>query len=63
MENKGYKRNFVYSLEKTGVETEQISSEYGPGQLEINLKYARALKAADEKNPKKLGSFIVVFST
>ncbi|GIO08729.1 hypothetical protein J31TS6_47570 [Brevibacillus reuszeri] len=50
-------------MEKTGVETEQISSEYGPGQLEINLKYARALKAADEKNPKKLGSFIVVFST
>ncbi|MFP3390341.1 hypothetical protein SB782_16125 [Brevibacillus sp. SIMBA_076] len=42
-------QNFVYSLEKMGVETEQISSEYGPGQLEINLKYAPALKAADDQ--------------
>lgn len=42
-------QDFVYSLEKMGVETEQISSEYGPGQLEINLKYAPALKAADDQ--------------
>jgi glutamine synthetase len=38
----------VYSLEAMGVKTEQISSEYGPGQLEINLKYAPALKATDD---------------
>ena len=42
-------QDFVYSLEKMGVQTEQISSEYGPGQLEINLKYASALKAADDQ--------------
>ncbi|MGG0184991.1 glutamine synthetase family protein [Bacillus rhizoplanae] len=42
-------QDFVYSLEKMGVQTEQISSEYGPGQLEINLKYAPALKAADDQ--------------
>ncbi|PLT29384.1 glutamine synthetase family protein [Peribacillus deserti] len=40
---------FVYSLEAMGVQTEQISSEYGPGQLEINLKYTNALKAADDQ--------------
>ncbi|GIM47202.1 glutamine synthetase [Collibacillus ludicampi] len=39
----------VYSLEAMGVKTEQISSEYGPGQLEINLKYAPALKATDDQ--------------
>ncbi len=42
-------QEFVYSLEAMGVETEQISSEFGPGQLEINLKYAPALKAADDQ--------------
>lgn len=42
-------QDFVCSLEKMGVQTEQISSEYGPGQLEINLKYASALKAADDQ--------------
>ncbi|MGG2091675.1 glutamine synthetase family protein [Bacillus sp. S13(2024)] len=42
-------QDFVYSLEKMGVQTEQVSSEYGPGQLEINLKYAPALKAADDQ--------------
>jgi glutamine synthetase len=42
-------QDFVYSLEAMGVETEQISSEYGPGQLEINLKYTNALKAADDQ--------------
>jgi glutamine synthetase len=42
-------QSFVYSLEAMGVETEQISSEYGPGQLEINLKYTNALKAADDQ--------------
>lgn len=31
------------------VKTEQISSEYGPGQLEINLLYAPALKATDDQ--------------
>lgn len=42
-------QEFVYSLENMGVETEQLSSEYGPGQLEINLKYTNALKAADDQ--------------
>ena len=42
-------QDFVYSLESMGVETEQVSSEYGPGQLEINLKYTNALKAADDQ--------------
>ncbi|MGE7185013.1 glutamine synthetase family protein [Peribacillus sp. NPDC006672] len=42
-------QDFVYSLETMGVETEQLSSEYGPGQLEINLKYTNALKAADDQ--------------
>ncbi|WP_174733309.1 glutamine synthetase family protein [Mesobacillus harenae] len=42
-------QEFVYSLEAMGVSTEQISSEYGPGQLEINLKYTNALKAADDQ--------------
>ena len=42
-------QDFVFSLEKMGVVTEQISSEYGPGQLEVNLKYANALKATDDQ--------------
>lgn len=42
-------QTFVHSLEKMGVKTEQISSEYGPGQLEINLRYAPALKATDDQ--------------
>ncbi|MDR6998947.1 glutamine synthetase family protein [Neobacillus niacini] len=42
-------QDFVYALEEMGVETEQISSEFGPGQLEINLKYTNALKAADDQ--------------
>lgn len=42
-------QDFVYALEGMGVTTEQISSEYGPGQLEINLKYTNALKAADDQ--------------
>ncbi len=42
-------QDFVYSLEAMGVATEQLSSEYGPGQLEINLKYTNALKAADDQ--------------
>lgn len=42
-------QEFVYSLDAMGVKTEQISSEYGPGQLEINLKYAQALKATDHQ--------------
>ena len=40
---------FVHSLEAMGVQTEQISSEFGPGQLEVNLRYAPALKAADDQ--------------
>lgn len=44
-----FMQHFVYSMEAMGVKTEQISSEYGPGQLEVNLKYADALKAADDQ--------------
>nr|WP_239583368.1 glutamine synthetase family protein [Metabacillus iocasae] len=42
-------QDFVSTLETMNVTTEQISSEYGPGQLEINLKYTNALKAADDQ--------------
>lgn len=42
-------QDFIFTLEKMGVETVQISSEYGPGQLEINLKHADALKATDDQ--------------
>lgn len=42
-------QEFVHSLESMGVKTEQISSEYGPGQVEINLRYAPALKATDDQ--------------
>jgi glutamine synthetase len=42
-------QSFVHSLEAIGVRTEQISSEYGPGQLEVNLRYAPALKATDDQ--------------
>lgn len=42
-------QEFVHSLDSMGVKTEQISSEYGPGQLEINLRYAPALKATDDQ--------------
>ncbi|GAB3790736.1 glutamine synthetase family protein [Virgibacillus kimchii] len=41
--------DFVHSMEGMGVETEQISSEYGPGQVEINLRYTDALKATDDQ--------------
>lgn len=37
----------VDTMEAMGHEIEQISSEYGPGQYEINLKYAPMLKATD----------------
>lgn len=42
-------QDFIHSLQAMDVETEQVSSEYGPGQLEINLKYADALKATDDQ--------------
>ncbi|RKI98873.1 glutamine synthetase, partial [Butyricicoccus sp. 1XD8-22] len=42
-------QSFVYAMEEMGVETEQISSEYGPGQVEVNLKYAPSLKATDDQ--------------
>ncbi|WP_110114056.1 glutamine synthetase family protein [Bacillus sp. CGMCC 1.16541] len=42
-------QDFVSVLEAMNVTTEQVSSEYGPGQLEINLRYTNALKAADDQ--------------
>lgn len=44
-----FMQDFVHSLEAMGVKTDQISSEYGPGQLEVNLTYADALKATDDQ--------------
>ncbi|MFL0364744.1 glutamine synthetase family protein [Pseudobacillus sp. 179-B 2D1 NHS] len=42
-------QKFTETIGKMGVETEQISSEYGPGQLEINLKYDHCLKATEDQ--------------
>lgn len=42
-------QDFVYSLDQMQVKTEQISSEYGPGQVEVNLKYTDVLKATDDQ--------------
>ncbi|WP_232319594.1 MULTISPECIES: glutamine synthetase family protein [Sporosarcina] len=42
-------QKFVEIMYKLGIETEQISSEYGPGQLEINTKYDESLKATDNQ--------------
>lgn len=36
------------SLEAMGVSLEQIAPEYGQGQIEINLRHAPALRAADD---------------
>src|SRR5699024_4858109 len=41
--------DFVHSIEEMGVITEQMSSENGPGQVEVNLKYDKALKATDDQ--------------
>lgn len=41
--------DFVEAMEASGITIEKISSEYGPGQYEINLKYSPALRAADEQ--------------
>lgn len=40
---------FVEAMEMSGVDIEKISSEYGPGQYEINLRHKPALRAADEQ--------------
>lgn len=42
-------QDFIYALEDMNVITEQVSSEYGPGQLEINLKYSPVLNATDNQ--------------
>lgn len=42
-------QDFIETMGKMGVETEQMSSEYGPGQVEINLKYDECLKATDDQ--------------
>lgn len=36
------------SLEEMGIAVEQVAPEYGPGQIEINIRPAEALKAADD---------------
>lgn len=40
---------FVQAMEQSGISIEKISSEYGPGQFEINLLHKPALRAADEQ--------------
>ncbi|WP_223635270.1 glutamine synthetase family protein [Planococcus sp. 4-30] len=42
-------QRFIETMSEMGVETEQVSSEYGPGQVEINLKYDNCLKATDDQ--------------
>ena len=37
-----------HALLRTGIEVEASNSEYGPGQVEINLVYGPALKMADD---------------
>lgn len=36
------------SLEEMGVEVEQVAPEYGPGQIEINVRHAPPIKAVDD---------------
>ncbi|WP_186670909.1 glutamine synthetase family protein [Sporosarcina sp. BP05] len=42
-------QKFIETMAEMGVETEQMSSEFGPGQVEINLKYNKCLKATDDQ--------------
>ncbi|MFA1820169.1 glutamine synthetase family protein [Virgibacillus oceani] len=42
-------RDFVNAMDSMNVKTEQISSEYGPGQVEVNLRYTDVLKATDDQ--------------
>jgi len=36
------------TLETMGVDVEQIAPEYGPGQIEVNVRHAPPIKAADD---------------
>ncbi|MDQ3466607.1 MAG: glutamine synthetase family protein [Chloroflexota bacterium] len=36
------------TLEGMGIRVEQVATEYGPGQIEINIQHAHAMKAADD---------------
>ncbi|MFA1820163.1 glutamine synthetase family protein [Virgibacillus oceani] len=47
--HENFLHDFVNAMEVAGITVEKISSEYGPGQYEINLKYAPAVRAADEQ--------------
>ena len=42
-------RSFIETMAEMGVETEQMSSEFGPGQVEINMEYNNCLKATDDQ--------------
>lgn len=48
-EQEEFVQTFIETMGTYGIETEQMSSEYGPGQLEINLKYDKCLKATDDQ--------------
>lgn len=48
-EQEEFVQKFIESMAEMGVETEQMSSEFGPGQVEINLKYDQCLKATDDQ--------------
>jgi glutamine synthetase len=43
----GFASALLQSLAELGLEVEQWSEEYGPGQIEVNLRYGDALSAAD----------------
>lgn len=42
-------QKFIETMAEMDIETEQMSSEFGPGQVEINLKYDECLKATDNQ--------------
>lgn len=44
---RSFMRDLLNDLGAAGIEVVQWSEEYGPGQIEINLQYARPLEAAD----------------
>lgn len=44
-----FMQTFIKTMNQMGIQIEQISSEFGPGQIEINLKYDECIKATDNQ--------------
>jgi glutamine synthetase len=42
-------QSFATSLAAAGIEVIQVSSEYGPGQIEVNIKHSDAISACDNQ--------------